>query len=128
MFYFSNRSKERMAGVDQRLVDTAMLAITITVIDFGVPETGGKRTEAQQNELYVAGKSRCDGYEQRSNHQDGNALDVYAYVDGQASWDDYHLAMVAAAMLQAASMLGHKITWGGLWSGFPDKPHFQIED
>jgi len=31
---------------------------------------------------------------------------------------------VACAMLQAASILGHKLEWGGLWPW--DKPHFQL--
>ncbi|MEO5344604.1 MAG: hypothetical protein H7842_15010, partial [Gammaproteobacteria bacterium SHHR-1] len=41
--------------------------------------------------------------------------DFYAYVDGRASWEREHLAMVAAAFLQAASHLGYAISWGGLW-------------
>ena len=62
----------------------------------------------------------------RAYHQTGNAVDVYAYVDGKASWDHEHLASVAAAMLQASSELGIPLEWGGLWKGFCDRPHFQL--
>jgi len=55
------------------------------------------------------------------------ALDVYAYVDGAASWRPQHLATVAAAMLQAANELGVRLEWGGLWRSFVDMPHFQIK-
>ena len=43
-------------------------------------------------------------------------MDFYAYINGAASWEHEHLAMVATAILQAASILGVKLNWGGLWS------------
>ena len=102
-------------------------AIKITKIDFGIPETGGVRTAEQQNALHKSGASPfCDGYENRSNHQDGNALDFYAYVDGKASWEPEHLAQVACAFLQAANELGIKIKWGGLFKSWSDMPHIEI--
>jgi len=125
-FKLSNRSKERRDGVDPRLIDISDLAIQITVIDFGIPRYGGKRTSLDQRELYNAGNSKCDGYKKRSKHQEGLALDFYAFVGGQASWNTEHLAMVAAAFLQAASILGHKLRWGGLWKGFKDYPHVEL--
>ena len=53
-------------------------------------------------------------------------IDFYAYVDGKASWDEGHLALVATAFMQAAIKLGYKIQWGGLWKGFKDMPHIQL--
>ncbi len=128
MFTFSKRSLERMRGVDQRLQEVAHRALQITKIDFGIPEFGGRRLAEEQYKLYVAGKSKADGYLKRSNHQDGRALDVYAYVDNRASWEREHLAMVAAAMLQAAGELGVRLRWGGLWRSFEDLPHFELVD
>ena len=125
-FKFSKRSKDRMAGVSKELKEIANLAIKISIIDFGIPEFGGKRTSEEQNGLYRAKKSKCDGYHTWSRHQYGDALDVYAYIDGKASWDEGHLALVAAAMLQAANELGYKLEWGGLWKNYKDMPHFQI--
>lgn len=127
MFNLSQRSKDHMAGVDPRLIEIAEKAIEITAIDFGIPDTGGKRTATQQNILFVNGRSKCDGYQKRSKHQDGKALDFFAYTNGKASWDIQDLPMVAAAFLQAASILGYKIKWGGLWE-FKDMPHVELID
>ena len=126
-FRFSKSSSNRLLGVDPEIFKVARLAIQITKIDFGIPLHGGLRTQAEQYELYTAGLSKCDGYEKISSHQTGEALDVYAYVDGKASWDKYHLAMVATAMLQSASELGVKLEWGGLWVSFIDMPHYQLK-
>ena len=125
-YEFSQRSKDRMSGVDCRLIEIATHAIEITRVDFGIPADGGVRTAERQRELFDAGLSKASGYTHKSNHQSGMALDVYAYVDGQASWETEHLAMVATAMLQAAAELGYQLEWGGLWVNFVDMPHFQL--
>jgi len=123
-FELSARSIARRAGVDKRLIEISDLAIKLTVIDFGHPEHAGLRTADEQKALYDEGVSKCDGTRNKSYHQSGKALDVYAYVDGRASWETEHLAMVACAFLQAASILGYQLEWGGLWPW--DKPHFQL--
>jgi len=128
MFKLSNSSKQRREGIDPRLIEISDLAIQISVVDFGHPADSGKRTAERQNELFVAGKSKCDGYKKLSRHQSGKALDFYAFVNGKASWDTEHLAMVAAAFLQAASILGYKLKWGGLWKSFKDYPHVELVD
>ena len=133
MFFLSERSKSRMKGIDPRLIKIAEKAITITRVDFGIPATGGVRTAEEQYALYLDGNSKCDGYEKRSKHQPnpadglGKALDFYAISPktGKASWNEYDLAMVAAAFLCAACILGYKLTWGGLWK-FKDMPHTQL--
>ena len=125
-FQLSKNSKANRAGVDHQLIEISDLAIQLTIVDFGIPKDGGIRTTKRQQQLFHDGKSKADGIHNKSNHQSGNALDFYAYVDGKASWDKYDLAMVAAAHLQAASQLGYKISWGGLWSGFPDYPHIEL--
>jgi len=127
MFKLSEKSKERLKGVDPRIIEIVDLALTITHIDFGIPGDGGIRTAERQLELYEKGVSKCDGYNSKSYHQTGLAFDVYAYVDGKASWDRNHLTSVAAAILQAASQLGYKLEWGGLWNLFVDMPHFQLK-
>lgn len=128
MFKFSKASEARFIGVNPELVCVCKRALAISKVDFGIPHLGGYRTAEQQNALYEAGKSQLDGYHNESYHQTGNAIDVYAYVDGKASWEPEHLAMVAAAMLQAACEFGVKLEWGGLWHGFVDMPHFQIAE
>jgi len=122
MFSLSNNSQKNREGVDPKLIEISELAITLTLVDFGHGLDSGKRIASQQFGLYRLNKSLCDGYKIISNHQTGKALDFYAYVDGKASWDEHHLAMVACAFFQAAAILGYKIRWGGLWkAGNPEK-------
>lgn len=133
MFQLSDRSKQRRTGIDPRLIAISDLAIQITTIDFGHPADAGVRAKERQHQLYLDGKSMADGYHKKSKHQPaadglGKALDFYAYVDGAASWEIEYLAIVAAAHLQAASQLGIKIKWGGLWTGFKDYPHIQLDE
>jgi len=127
-FKLGANSLKNRAGVDSRLIEISDLAISLSNIDFGVPSTGGLRTEADQAELYTSGKSKCDGRTNKSYHQTGLALDVYAYVDGKASWDKLHLALIATVMLQAAAQLGYKLKWGGNWKSWQDMPHFELEN
>ena len=124
---FSQNSINNREGVNRKLIAISDMALNLSIIDFGIPQLGGLRTTDQQRILYFAGKSKCDGVTSPSKHQSGNALDVYAYVDGKASWEEHHLTLVAAAMLQAASHMGYKLSWGGLWTSFQDMPHFQLE-
>lgn len=127
-FSFSEKSRERMRGVDERLVEVMNLALHLSKIDFGIPPYGGLRSEEDQAFLYEEGKSKADGIKYKSKHQEGKAVDVYAYVDGKASWDEEHLTHIATAVLQAANQLGVKLEWGGLWNNFIDMPHFEVRD
>ena len=126
MFKLSQNSIKNRDGVDLRLIEISDRAIQISIIDFGIPSSGGLRTTKDQAKLFTAGKSMADGRTNKSYHQTGRALDVYAYVDGKASWEKEHLAIVAVAMMQAANELGCKLEWGGLFRSFTDMPHFQL--
>lgn len=124
-FRLSKTSLRNLDGVHPELVDVVKLAIQLTKIDFGIPSTGGYRTAETQRKLFLDGKSKADGYDNKSNHQTGNAVDVFAYVDGKASWQPEHLSQVACAMLEAAIRLDVNLRWGGLWKSFVDMPHFE---
>jgi len=130
-FKFSNTSVERLAGVNPHVEETIQLAIKLSSIDFGIPQYGGLRTTEDQAELFTRGVSKCDGRVNKSNHQSGDSVDVYAYVDGKASWEPDHLALVAVYVLTAANKLGYQCEWGGTWAkgskqyGW-DMPHFNI--
>jgi peptidoglycan L-alanyl-D-glutamate endopeptidase CwlK len=133
-YELSESSKKNRAGVDERLIRISDRAIEITLIDFGHGRDSGKRLPSRQNELFRDGKSQCDGYIKVGKHQNGDALDFYAFIDGKASWEREHLAIVACAFLQAASELGIKIKWGGLWKSkfHPfygwDMPHVELDE
>ena len=127
-FQLGKNSMKNMEGIDDRLIDIVELAITISPIDFGIPSSGGFRTTEEQAKLYTAGKSKCDGRNNKSNHKTGKAVDVFGYVDGKASWDTLHLTTIATCLLQASSQLGHELQWGGLWKSWQDYPHFELRD
>ena len=131
-FRLSTASKANRDGVDPRLIEISDLAIRLTLVDFGHGPCSGLRSVGDQQHLHADGKSKADGVIKRSRHQDGKALDFYAFVDGKASWEPEHLAMVGAAFLQAASVLGYRVNWGGLWRkkagglyGW-DMPHIEL--
>ena len=127
-YQLGTNSMKNMEGIDDRLIDIVELAITISPIDFGVPSSGGFRSTEDQAKLYTAGKSKCDGRNNKSYHQTGKAVDVFGYVDGKASWDTLHLTTIATCLLQASSQLGHELKWGGLWKSWQDYPHFELRD
>lgn len=125
-FRLSSTSKSRLDGVNPELIQVIDYALILTKVDFGIPEFGGLRTSEQQNKLFRAGKSQLNGYSKLSNHQTGNAFDIFAYVDNKASWDKCHLGACAGAILAAASQLEVPLMWGGLWKNFEDYPHFEL--
>ncbi len=127
MFKFSNRSLSVLKQVDERLQAIFLEAIQESPIDFGIPNSGGKRTADFQNMLFLGGKStKCDGYEIESYHQTGCAIDVYAYVDGKASWDEEHLEIISTTVKMVAKRMNIEIVWGGDWTNLVDMPHYQV--
>jgi peptidoglycan L-alanyl-D-glutamate endopeptidase CwlK len=125
-FKFGEKSKARMRGINDQLIEVAELALLISPIDFGIPKHGGLRTAEEQQALFDGGTSQLDGSIKKSYHQSGMALDVFAYVDGKASWNEDHLTIIAAAMLEAANRLSVSLRWGGHWKNFKDMPHFEV--
>ena len=126
MYYLGKSSAANLSGVNPLLIQVVTLALKLTSVDFGIPSSGGLRTPEQQRKLFDLKASQLDGTIKISNHQSGNAFDVFAYVDGKASWDVGHLNEVATAVLAAASQLGVKLAWGGHWKQFVDRPHFEV--
>ena len=109
-FSLSQRSLDKLAGVDQRLVDVVKRAIQITTIDFGV--TCGLRTQAEQQRLVDTGASQTLD----SNHVKGRAVDLVAYVGNRASWELNLYDDIALAMKVAARELKVPIRWGAAWN------------
>lgn len=132
-FEFSINSLINMKGIDDDLYKLMKLALSRSPIDFGVPKYGGLRTVEDQQHLYnqTPRITKADGIIKKSYHQTGKAVDVFAYVNGKASWDDEHLALIAGVVLSCAKELGLNVTWGGTFGSKEfkgwDRPHFQIE-
>ena len=109
MYELSQRSLDRLEGVDERLVKVVCDAIKHTVIDFGVIE--GLRTIERQQELVNKGASQT----MKSKHLDGLAVDLMAYVDGRGCWETNVYDEIADAMKRAAQAEGVAIRWGAAW-------------
>lgn len=135
MSKLSATSRKRLEGIKPILITIIEDAITTSPIDFGIPQDGGLRTANRQNAMYAQGRTdlskpkitNADGYKNISRHQSGEAFDIYAYVNGKASWDIGHLTAIAHHILKVAANYRVQLEWGGDWKSFKDYPHFQIK-
>ena len=109
-FKLSQRSLDKLEGVDERLVAVVKSAIHLTKVDFGV--VCGLRTIEEQRELVAKGASQT----MKSKHLDGVAVDLMAYVGSRASWELNLYDDIADAMKEAAKDLGVALCWGAAWS------------
>ena len=134
-YTFSHISKERLSGVDSRLKKLFELAITRTPVDFGISWMGGLRTEEEQHELFLAGKSTKDGVTKKSKHQVGLAVDFIPYVNGHYTYEDKYHFIIIGVIFACADELGVKIRSGGNWDGddtwvddqsLKDLPHIEL--
>lgn len=119
-FSLSTKSKEKLEGVDIRLVRLVEQAIKETTVDFAVTE--GLRTPERQQQLVNDGFSQT----MKSKHLTGHAVDLVAIVGGKVSWDKLHYPAIAQAMKKAAADQNVKIRWGGDFKSFFDGPHFEL--
>ena len=127
MYKLSKRSRERLNGINTVLIDIIEKSIVNSAYDFGIPQYGGLRTNEDQKKLYDRGVSKCDGVKKKSYHQSGNAFDIYAYVNGKASWEKHHLESIARHIQQTAKEhFNVDLRWGGDFKTFYDGPHFEI--
>jgi len=136
-YQWGQTSLNRMKGLDEKLVRVLFRAIRIASmkkdgIDMSIPQFGGIRTADEQNKLFENGFSKCDGYNKKSYHQSGKAVDVIPYIKGKNVYSlpneeqEILFGKVAVCMLEAAAMEGVKLNWGGNWKGWLDRPHFEI--
>lgn len=110
MFALSQRSQDKLSGVNDQLVSVVERAIELTKYDFGV--ICGLRTQEEQLELYNKGASKI---KQWGPHVMGRAVDLMGYIDGRACWELNIYDDIADAMRKAGSELDVPIRWGGAW-------------
>jgi len=127
MFYFSKRSLNNLKGVHPKLVKLMFTAIKNAPIDFVITE--GLRTAKRQQELFKAGKSKCDGIKTKSNHQlkadgYGHAVDLYPLPIDYKNLEPYKI--LACHIKKIAKELNIKIQWGGDWK-MCDMPHWELK-
>lgn len=128
-FRLSKRSLDRARSVDPRLIAVCVLAIERSAVDFGITEEQS-RTEAEQAEKVRRGVSKT----MRSKHMIppgrdwSTAIDLVPYIDGLFQWGDPRWRVktkagatiepfyaIAAAMREAAILVGVTIRWGAVW-------------
>ncbi len=108
-YKLSQRSLDKLEGVDASLVAVVRAAIGMTKTDFGV--ICGLRTIEEQRELVAKGASKT----MNSKHIGGNAVDLMAYIGSRGSWELNLYDDLADAMKEAAIQLGVPLRWGACW-------------
>jgi|TARA_R110002167_G_scaffold112850_1_gene285540 peptidoglycan L-alanyl-D-glutamate endopeptidase CwlK len=125
---FGKRSKERLKGVDARLINVCNELIKI--MDCTIIE--GVRSDEKQNEYFKNGKSKKDGIVNKGMHQLGKAIDLAPY---PIDWNDRDRFHYMGGMVRGiAKQLNLKVRWGGDWDSdgqvydntFDDLVHIEI--
>ena len=120
-------SDQRINGLHPKIRNAAKEFILRAEKDLGIKLrlVSGLRTWEEQNELYAKGRTAggnvvTNAKAGDSLHNYGLALDVVEIKDGQALWNNPNWKKIA----NLGKSLG--FDWGGDWSGFSDKPHFEM--
>lgn len=119
-YKWGNRSRERMQGLHNDLINVLDAVIEVTPIDLTILE--GVRSMERQIELLRIGATTT----LRSRHLTGHAVDLAPYVDGEVRWDWPLYRQIAPVIKAVADSKGVSIKWGGDWKKFPDGPHWQL--
>jgi len=142
-FNLSQKSLDRLKGVNADLVAVVKRAIQISEVDFMVVQ--GLRTREECMVNYGKGRSAAElakhgipaSYAKpalgkvtwlkdpfASKHVSGQAVDL---LPAPYDWKvGSNFTKMANAMKQAAQELGVKMTWGGDWKTSKDYPHFEV--
>ena len=125
MYKFGKRSRNRLKGVDSRLVN--VLNELIKIMDVTVIE--GLRSAERQKELLAKGASKV----KYSKHMEGKAVDIAPY---PIDWNDRERFHYMGGMVRGiAKALNLDIRWGGDWDSdgeikdnkFDDLVHIEIK-
>ena len=122
---FGRRSKERLKGVDVKLIN--VLNELVKIMDVTVIE--GLRSQERQNELVAKGASKT----KYSKHIQGKAVDLAPY---PIDWEDRERFHYMGGMVRGiGQQLNVNIRWGGDWdsdgetkdNSFDDLVHVEIK-
>jgi peptidoglycan LD-endopeptidase CwlK len=115
---FGKRSRERMKGVDSRLIE--VVNELIKIMDVTIIE--GLRTKERQDELVKSGASKT----KFSKHIEGKALDLSPY---PIDWENRDGFYYMGGMIRGiAQQLGHNIRFGGDWNSDGDTKDNNFDD
>lgn len=148
----SSRKKLDTCDPDLQLIIEE--SIKVSDIDFGIAQ--GERTIELQQLYFDQGKSKINPKAYSSLEKllskakhivDGeirllsDAVDIYAYVNGKASWNPKYLCYIGGVIMSTANRLYeegrimYKLRWGGNWDNdgeiitdqnFQDLPHYEL--
>ncbi len=117
---------QRIGQLDSRLRQPATDFINAVQSELHIQlrVTQGYRSIEEQNALYEQGRTTpgnivTNARGGQSYHNYGLAFDVVVMENGEAKWDK----PVTQAIADIAA--DHGFEWGGSWSTFQDRPHFQ---
>ena len=123
---FGKRSKERLRGVDARLV--SVLNELVKIMDVTIIE--GLRSEQRQEKLLKEGSTKT----KFSKHITGKAVDLAPY---PIDWNDRDRFHYMGGMIRGiAKQLNVPVRWGGDWDSdgetkdnrFDDLVHVEIKE
>ena len=126
MYRFGKRSRERLRGVDTKLVN--VLNELIKMMDVTVIE--GLRSAERQEELLAQGATKV----KYSKHMEGKAVDIAPY---PIDWKDRDRFYYMGGMVRGiAKQLGVNIRFGGDWdsdgetkdNNFDDLVHIELRN
>tara|TARA_R110000744_G_scaffold8350_3_gene27841 strand:+ start:602 stop:1003 length:402 start_codon:yes stop_codon:yes gene_type:complete len=129
-YRFGKRSRERLSGVNVKLVN--VLNELIKIMDVTIIE--GVRSDEKQKEYFDKGKSKIDGITKKGQHQLGKAVDLAPY---PIDWNDRDTFYYMGGMIRGiAKQLNVNVRYGGDWDGdgktkdnnFDDLVHIEIRD
>ena len=122
---FGKRSKQRLKGVDTKLVN--VLNELVKIMDVTIIE--GLRSQERQDELVAKGASKT----KYSKHIQGKAVDLAPY---PIDWEDRERVHYMGGMVRGiGQQLNVNIRWGGDWdsdgeikdNSFDDLVHVEIK-
>ena len=122
------RSAGKMTGLKPELqVRTEQLISEMFKRGHAVMVFQGFRSFEEQDYLYAQGRTRrgaivTNAKAGQSNHNYGTAVDIVFLVNGNPSWDNSHPWSLLGEVGEAVGL-----EWGGNWTGFVDRPHFQLK-
>lgn len=127
MFQYSQNSLDKLNNpkLHPKLKQLFLEAIKNSPIDFTIVET--VRDLELQKKYVKDGKSKTlksRHIPETNKSKLCEAVDIAPIVNNKTDYTKCDI--VAKHILDVAKKLKIKITWGGSWSSFPDKPHFQL--
>ncbi len=121
-------SESNLAKINPQLANRIRLAAAeLKAQGITIRVTSSYRTFAEQDALYAQGRTKpgsivTNAKGGQSLHNYGLAVDVVPIVNGQPKWD------VPESTWQKIGAAGKRqgLEWGGDWTSFKDRPHFQM--